>query len=71
MGVKNITLSADDDLIDQAREVARLQCRTLDAAFFREWLQQCTAQIGNAYEVDAQMRRLRHVKSGRVSAGMR
>ncbi len=62
--MKNVTLSADDDLIEQARQVARSQRRTLNAAF-REWLLQFTAQAGNGQEVDALMRRLRHVSSGR------
>lgn len=62
--MKNVTLSADEDLIEQARLVARSQRRTLNAAF-REWLLQFTAQAGNGQEVDALMRRLRHVNSGR------
>ena len=62
--MKNITLSADEDLIEQARLVARSQHKTLNAAF-REWLQSFTAQSGNAEEVDALMRRLRHVNAGR------
>ena len=62
--VKNVTLSADEDLIEQARQVARFQRRSLNAAF-REWLLQFTAQAGNGQEVDAVMRRLRHVNSGR------
>jgi hypothetical protein len=62
--MKNITLSADEDLIEQARLVARSQHKTLNAAF-REWLAQFTAQSGNAREVDALMRRLRQVNSGR------
>ena len=62
--MKNITLSADEDLIEQARQVARAQRKTLNAAF-REWLLQFTAQSGNAQEVDALMRRLRHVNAGR------
>ena len=62
--MKNITLIADDDLIEQARLVARTQRTTLNAAF-REWLLQFTARAGNGQEVDALMRRLRHVKAGR------
>jgi hypothetical protein len=62
--MKNVTLSADEDLIEQARHVARSQRRTLNEAF-REWLLQFTAQSGNRQEVDALMRRLRHVKAGR------
>lgn len=62
--MKNITLSADEDLIEQARLVARAQRKTLNAAF-REWLVQFTSQAGSAHEVDSLMRRLRHVKAGR------
>lgn len=62
--MKNITLSADEDLIEQARLVARSQRKSLNAAF-REWLLNFTAQSGNGQEVDALMRRLRHVKAGR------
>jgi predicted transcriptional regulator len=62
--MKNVTLSADDDLIEQARLVARSQHKTLNAAF-REWLQQYTAQAGGRKEVDALMQRLGHVRAGR------
>jgi hypothetical protein len=62
--MKNVTLSADEDLIEQARLVARSQRKTLIAAF-REWLVQFTAQSGSGREVDLLMKRLRHVKVGR------
>lgn len=62
--MKNVTLSADDDLIEQARLVARSQRKTLNAAF-REWLVQFTAQSGSGQEVDSLMKRLRHVNAGR------
>lgn len=62
--MKNITLSADGELIEQARLVARAQHKTLNAAF-REWLEAFTVHAGNGQEVDALMRRLRHVKAGR------
>ena len=62
--MKNVTLSADEELIEQARRVARSQRRTLNVAF-REWLLQFTAQAGNGQEVEALMRRLRHVNAGR------
>ncbi len=61
--MKNITLSADDDLIEQARAIARSQRKTLNA-IFREWLIQFTAQSGSARQFDALMDRLRHVKGG-------
>ena len=56
--MKNITLSADDELIEQARQIARSQKRTLNDAF-REWLVQFTKQAGKAEEYDALMKRLR------------
>ncbi len=62
--MKNVTLSADADLIEQARAVARARHKTLNAAF-REWLQQYAAQSGSAQEVDSLMKRLRHVRAGR------
>jgi len=62
--MKNVTLSAADHLIEQARLVARSQHKTLNAAF-REWLEQYASGAGNAKEVDALMKRLRHVKAGR------
>lgn len=62
--MKNITLSADENLIEQARLVAQSQHRTLNAAF-REWLEQFATQTGNAQEFDSLMKRLTHVKAGR------
>jgi hypothetical protein len=62
--MKNITLSADEHLIEQARQVARSQRRTLNDAF-REWLEQYAAQSGSAQEVEALMKRLSHVRAGR------
>jgi predicted transcriptional regulator len=62
--MKNITLSADEDLIEQARQVARARRTTLNAAF-REWLQNFTAQSGDAQHFDALVRQLRHVSAGR------
>jgi hypothetical protein len=62
--MKNVTLSADENLIEQARLIARSQRETLNAAF-RKWLLQYTGQAGNGHEVDSLMKRLRHVKAGR------
>ena len=61
--MKNVTLSAEEHLIEQARLVARSQHKTLNAAF-REWLEQFAMGAGSAEEVDALMHRLRHVKAG-------
>ena len=62
--MKSITLSADENLIKQARLTAKAQHRTLNAAF-REWLRQFTGQSGNAKEFDSLMKRLKHVRAGR------
>jgi hypothetical protein len=62
--MKNITLSADEDLIEQARLVARTRRTTLNAAF-RQWLEQFTSREGSARDVDALMDRLGHVRAGR------
>ncbi len=62
--VKNVTLSADENLLEQARLVARSRRTTLNAAF-REWLVQYTAQAGDSRQFDALMDRLRHVRAGR------
>jgi len=62
--VKNITLSADEDLIERARLVARAQHKTLNAAF-REWLAQFTASSGDAQSYDALMKRLKNVDAGK------
>jgi hypothetical protein len=62
--MKNITLSAEEELIERARLVARSQHKTLNAAF-REWLLQFTSQTGSRQEFHSLMRRLRHVDAGR------
>ena len=62
--VKNITLSADENLIEQAREVARAQHTTLNAAF-REWLEQYSGRARWLQEYDALMERLKHIKADR------
>ena len=61
--MRNITLSADEDLIERARFMARGQRRTLNAAF-REWLTQFTQSAGDAQSFDALMKQLRHVDAG-------
>ena len=61
--MKNVTLSADEDLIEKARLIARAQRRTLNTAF-REWLAEFTASQGDAESYDAAMKNLRNVDSG-------
>lgn len=62
--MKNITFSADDSLIEQARLIAKSQHKTLNVVF-REWLEQFTGRNGSAQEFDALMKRLEHVNAGR------
>jgi len=62
--MKNITLSADEHLIERARQTALAEHRTLNAAF-REWLEQYTAQNGDVEAYDRLMQKLR----GQVVAG--
>jgi hypothetical protein len=62
--MRNITLSADEDLIERARLIAQAQRTTLNAAF-REWLREFTASAGDAQSFDSLMQRLRHVDAGR------
>ena len=61
--MKNITLSADEDLIERARLIARGQRRTLNAAF-REWLAQFAESEGDAHGFDALMKQLQNVDAG-------
>jgi hypothetical protein len=62
--MKNITMSADEDLIERARSIARGQRRTLNDAF-RDWLAQFAQSEGDAPCFDALMKRLQYVDAGR------
>ena len=62
--MKNITLSADEHLIDRARQTAQSERRTLNDAF-REWLEQYTSRSGDVEAYDRLMGKLR----GNVVAG--
>jgi len=61
--VKNITFSADDELIEQARLRARQQKTTLNVAF-RGWLEQYAGKAGSVEGHRELMRRLSYVNSG-------
>lgn len=61
--VKNITLSADPDLIEKARLVAKSERKTLNAAF-REWLEHYTSRRGDVQTYLALMERLKHIDAG-------
>ena len=60
--MKRITLSAEEDLIEQARLVARAHGKTLNAVF-REWLEQFAAQSGDAKAAELLMKKSHHVKA--------
>jgi hypothetical protein len=62
--MKNITLSADEDLIERARSIARGQRRTPNAAF-QEWLVQFTQSAGDAQGYDGLMSAKLHIDAGR------
>ena len=68
--LKNITFSADETLIREARRQAALQNTTLNA-LFREWLERYIAQHDldarqlAAARYDQWMRQLSHVNAGR------
>jgi len=53
--MKNVTFSADEHLVERAREIARSQNKTLNHAF-REWLREFTTLPGTAREYEALMR---------------
>ena len=61
--VKNITLSADGDLIEKARQVAKSERKTLNAAF-REWLEFYTRRQGDVAAYRALTERLKHIDAG-------
>lgn len=62
--VKNITFSADEDLIEQARERARREKKTLNTAF-REWLAEYSGRRDRSKDYRELMKRLSYVRPGR------
>ena len=62
--VKNITLSADENLIELARKVAADQHTTLNAAF-RQWLEQYSGRQRWLQEFDTLMERTKYVQADR------
>lgn len=62
--LKNITLSAEERLIREAREKARRENRTLNQAF-REWLSQYTGAEQQARQFRRLMEELSYVRPGR------
>jgi hypothetical protein len=62
--MKNLTLSAEESLIERARLVARSKHTTLNAAF-REWLRQYAGADSAHERYQAVMGELKHVDAGR------
>lgn len=61
--MKNITLSADERLIEEARAAARAQRSTLNQ-LFREWLAELAGRRSRDEQVSELMQRLEYVRSG-------
>ncbi len=61
--MKNITLSAKDELIERAREVANQRKSTLNA-LFREWLADLVRQQDREAKLRELNRRLGYANSG-------
>ncbi len=62
--MRNITLSADDELIDRARARAAAEHATLNEKF-RAWLAVYVGQDRRAQDFRVLMGQLAHVRSGR------
>ena len=61
--VKNVTLSADPDLSEKARQIAKSEHKTLNSVF-REWLETYTRPKGDVEAHRRLVRRLRHLNAG-------
>jgi len=61
--MKNITLSADEALIEQARQTAKARHQTLNQAF-REWLADYTRRESDEKAIEALYKRISYVNSG-------
>lgn len=62
--IKNITLSADSALLQQARRRAEIENTTLNE-LFRHWLEHYVVQPAAADQYAELMMRLGHVQAGR------
>jgi len=63
--LKNITLSAEDELIQKARLKAQKERTTLNATF-RRWLKQYVNAEINGNEYESLMKSLNYAKPGRT-----
>lgn len=61
--LKNITLSAQEEHIARAREIASSEHKTLNQVF-REWLEQYQAKAGSVSKFSEVMNQLGHINSG-------
>jgi len=61
--LKNVTLSAEESLINKARKLATTNQTTLNA-LFRRWLERLTGQSTSDHEFHELMNRFSYVKSG-------
>ncbi len=62
--MKNITLSAEESLIRNAREKARQEKTSLNKRF-REWLKSYVGQSKSEEDYDALMEQLKYARPGR------
>jgi len=62
--LKNITFSAEKDLIEKAREKAQSEKTTLNVVF-RRWLKQYTGKKNVNNEIDMVMESVDYAKSGK------
>ena len=63
--MKNITLSADEHLIEQVRQVAQSRKSSLNA-MFREWLEDTVKSQVCMEKVDTLLERTKYVRVGRT-----
>ena len=61
--MKNITLSADEDLIERSRLRAKREKTTLNAVF-RQWLERYAGRESSASDFGELMERLSYARSG-------
>ena len=62
--LKNITFSAEEELIAKAREIAREEKTTLNAVF-RRWLKQYAERRKVSEEFDMVMEKVSYARAGR------
>jgi hypothetical protein len=63
--LKNITLSAEEELIEKARDRARREKTTLNATF-RQWLRQYVSRTTKTADYSSFMESLSYAKPGRT-----